>query len=164
MRQNCIGTSCLSATTTLIQRAALQRGRYPPRILNWWPLLSLQVTWGHVTVTANLYKRSKCKFQAVGWLRERVFARAATSSHPSRAPILNHYISKQAQNMTVNAVSSKCPFLTRVPSTFLGRAGPSLNMYGQRCPVMGRLFHRAATGGAKPAHPVLGTKTLTLGE
>lgn len=67
--------------------------------------------------------------------------------------------------MTVNAVSSKCPFLTRVPSSFLNHSGPSLNMYGQRCPVMVRLFHRAATGeGAKAVQPTQGAKTLTLGE
>lgn len=64
--------------------------------------------------------------------------------------------------MTVNAVSSKCPFLTRVPSNFLSHAGSSLNMYGQRCPVMARLFHRAATG--QGGTTTLGTRTLTLGE
>ena len=63
--------------------------------------------------------------------------------------------------MSVNAVSSKCPFLARVPTAFLGHAGPSINMYGQRCPVMARMFHRAAPGGSRPA-PV--AKTLTLGE
>ena len=63
--------------------------------------------------------------------------------------------------MSVNAVSSKCPFLARVPATFLGHAGPSLNMYGQRCPVMARMFHRAAPGGSNAAP--LG-KSLTLGK
>jgi 5-aminolevulinate synthase len=53
--------------------------------------------------------------------------------------------------MSVNAVSAKCPFLARVPASFLGYAGPSLNMYGQRCPVMARMFHRAAPGGSNAA-------------
>ena len=67
--------------------------------------------------------------------------------------------------MTLNAVTAKCPFLTRVPSSFLGHAGPSLGMYGQRCPVMARLFHRMATGeGKQGVQPREGAKTLTLGE
>ena len=66
--------------------------------------------------------------------------------------------------MSMNAVSSKCPFLARVPSSFLGHAGPSLNMYGQRCPVMARMFHRTAAGGTKTAQTAPMTKTLTLGE
>ena len=61
--------------------------------------------------------------------------------------------------MTVNAASLTCPFLSRVSSSFLGHAGASLNMYGQRCPIMARLFHRVAASGGHQ-----GAKTLTLGE
>ena len=83
---------------------------------------------------------------------------------PSRATSTPHIILRnfdEEQNMSVNAVSAKCPFLARVPASFLGHAGPSLNMYGQRCPVMARMFHRAAPGGFNRA-PL--TKTLSLGE
>lgn len=64
--------------------------------------------------------------------------------------------------MTLNAVCSKCPFLTRVSSDFLSHAGPSLNMYGQRCPVMVRLFHRGAAG--QGGTPTQGRRALTLGK
>ena len=46
------------------------------------------------------------------------------------------------------STAAKCPFLSRVPTSYLQSSGSSLNMYGQKCPVMSRLFH-AATGGAK---------------
>ena len=39
------------------------------------------------------------------------------------------------------AAVSKCPFLSRVSKTFLQHSGSSLDMYGQRCPVMAKLFH-----------------------
>ena len=66
--------------------------------------------------------------------------------------------------MSLKAVT-KCPFLSRVPSAFLNNAGPSLNMYGQRCPIMGRLFHLAGAGkGGQAALQAQGSKTLSLGE
>lgn len=41
---------------------------------------------------------------------------------------------------------SQCPFLGRVSITFVRHAGASLGMYGQRCPVISKLFHTAASG------------------
>nr|XP_002125767.1 5-aminolevulinate synthase, erythroid-specific, mitochondrial isoform X1 [Ciona intestinalis] len=39
---------------------------------------------------------------------------------------------------------SKCPFLTRVPSNFLRKAGQSVVSYAQRCPVMSEYMTRYA--------------------
>uniref|UniRef100_H2YQT1 5-aminolevulinate synthase n=1 Tax=Ciona savignyi TaxID=51511 RepID=H2YQT1_CIOSA len=42
------------------------------------------------------------------------------------------------------SIVSKCPFLTRVPSQFLRKAGQSLVSYAQRCPVMSEYMTRYA--------------------
>lgn len=57
------------------------------------------------------------------------------------------------------SAASKCPFIAQVSTNFLQKSGSSLGMYGQKCPVMSKLFHtasHAANGGAK--------QSLTLGE
>ena len=42
-------------------------------------------------------------------------------------------------------ISSKCPFINRVSSTFMRKAGGSLGIYSQSCPVMsGVMVHTAA--------------------
>lgn len=63
------------------------------------------------------------------------------------------------QNMSFSA-ASKCPFLTRVPSTFLRNCGSSIGMYGQRCPVMSKLFHTAVGAARQGAN----RKPITLGK
>ena len=90
------------------------------------------------------------------------YRRVSISSLPSERSQYYSLFDDQAQNMSANAAASKCPFLTRVPASFLGHAGASLNMYGQRCPVMARMFHRSANGAAGKTAPV--ARTLTLGE
>ena len=57
------------------------------------------------------------------------------------------------------AAVSKCPFLTKVSTNFLRHAGGSLGMYGQRCPVMSKLFH-TAVGSARSAN----RQPITLGK
>ena len=49
--------------------------------------------------------------------------------------------------MSVSAPVTKCPFIARVSSTYLLKAGNSLGMYGQRCPVMSKLFHNSSGKG-----------------
>lgn len=63
------------------------------------------------------------------------------------------------------SAASKCPFLTRVSTNYLQKSGSSLGMYGQRCPVMSKLFHTAsrAAGGGSSA-PTTGKQPLSLGE
>ena len=58
------------------------------------------------------------------------------------------------------SAASKCPFLTRVPSTFLRNCGSSIGMYGQRCPVMSKLFHTAVGAARQGAN----RKPVTLGK
>lgn len=57
------------------------------------------------------------------------------------------------------SIATKCPFVSAVPKSFLQHAGASLNMYGQKCPVMSRLFH-AGTSSIKNS----GRKSLSLGK
>ena len=59
-------------------------------------------------------------------------------------------------------VAAKCPFLSTVPAKFINCAGKSLGMYGQRCPVMSKLFHTAVAGSGRQA--VGRGKTIPLGE
>ena len=58
------------------------------------------------------------------------------------------------------SAASKCPFLTRVSPTFLRHSGSSLGMYGQRCPVMSKLFHTAVGTARQGAN----RKPITLGK
>ncbi len=64
------------------------------------------------------------------------------------------------------SAASKCPFLTKVPTNYLQKSGASLGMYGQKCPVMSRLFHTAsrAAGGVRSGAATPGKQTLSLGE
>ena len=57
------------------------------------------------------------------------------------------------------SAASKCPFLTQVTTTFLQKSGTSLGMYGQKCPVMSKLFHSASR-----AATTNGKQPLTLGK
>lgn len=61
------------------------------------------------------------------------------------------------------SVAAKCPFLGRVSSNFLQHSGNSLGMYGQKCPVMSKLFH-SALASAKSTVGTSGKKGLSLGE
>ena len=63
-----------------------------------------------------------------------------------------------AGEMSLSA-ASKCPFIAQVSTNFLQKSGSSRGRYGQKCPVMSKLFHtvsRAANGGGK--------QPLSLGE
>ena len=59
-------------------------------------------------------------------------------------------------------ITSKCPFLGRVSSTFLQKAGGSIGVYGQNCPVMSRLLHTTVNTATKP-YPI-GSSPQTLGK
>lgn len=55
--------------------------------------------------------------------------------------------------------ATKCPFVAQASTSFLLKSGASLTMYGQKCPVMSKLFHtasRAVNGVVK--------QPLSLGE
>lgn len=42
-------------------------------------------------------------------------------------------------------LAKKCPFLARVPSSFVRKArGPVLVSYAERCPVMSEVLHNAS--------------------
>ena len=69
--------------------------------------------------------------------------------------------------MSFSAASKKCPFLAQVSTNYLQKSGASLGMYGQKCPVMSRLFHtasRAAGGGVGNGAATPSKQTLSLGE
>lgn len=73
-------------------------------------------------------------------------------------PLLIGCTRKFAAKMSFS-VKAKCPFLSRVSFDFVRRSGNSLGMYGQRCPVMSRLF-TSTTSGLKGANG----RTLSLGK
>uniref|UniRef100_H2YQT3 5-aminolevulinate synthase n=1 Tax=Ciona savignyi TaxID=51511 RepID=H2YQT3_CIOSA len=62
------------------------------------------------------------------------------------------------------SIVSKCPFLTRVPSQFLRKAGQSLVSYAQRCPVMSEYMTRyAAQITMQSSRSVISTTILFYG-
>lgn len=62
--------------------------------------------------------------------------------------------------MSFSAATSQCPFVSRVSTKFLQKSGKSLGMYGQKCPVMSKLFHTAAKHAVGPGEK----QALSLGE
>lgn len=58
------------------------------------------------------------------------------------------------------SAASKCPFVAQASSNFLQKSGASLGMYGQKCPVISKLFHTAASRATIGN----GKQPLTLGE
>ncbi len=57
------------------------------------------------------------------------------------------------------SAASVCPFVSKVSLQFLQKSGSSLGMYGQKCPVMSKLFHTACRGTG-----INGRQSLTLGK
>ena len=57
------------------------------------------------------------------------------------------------------SAASKCPFLSGVSKSFLQHSGTSMNMYGQKCPVMSRMFHVGASSIKNT-----GRKNVSLGK
>ena len=57
------------------------------------------------------------------------------------------------------SAAGKCPFIAQASCNFLQKSGASLGMYGQKCPVISKLFHTVANraaGGSK--------QSVTLGK
>ncbi|XP_076813289.1 5-aminolevulinate synthase, non-specific, mitochondrial-like [Clavelina lepadiformis] len=62
----------------------------------------------------------------------------------------------------MDSIASKCPFLTRVSSQFLRRAGQSIVSYAKRCPVMSEyMTHYAAYMTMQSARPISTTSINT---
>ena len=78
---------------------------------------------------------------------------------PSSYYFFSSFIKGRTQAMSFS-VAANCPFLGRVSTSFLQNSGTSLGMYGQKCPVMSKLFHTAVNG----TRSTVGKKGLNLGE
>ena len=54
-----------------------------------------------------------------------------------------------------NPITSRCPFLSKASPMFMKRAGNSLVLYAERCPVMGGLLQSASSATSEDPHRVL---------
>eukprot|EP00794_Sanderia_malayensis_P006225 gene6225-6941_t len=81
----------------------------------------------------------------------------ADATKLSRRPII--YASEKLSNEADMELAKKCPFLRKVPSTFLRKSGPSLIAYAEKCPVMSQVLCAKVAAAEKSSEQTYGVKT-----